>query len=90
MKNLKNILATLVLVTVVGASSSFGGVFITDRSVNDTREGCKATPTMSTGIMLGAEGIMLGVEGIMLGLEGIMLGVTRSGCSAQSEGIMLG
>jgi hypothetical protein len=92
MKNLKNILATLVLVTVMGVSSSLAGVFVTDRANTDTRtQGCKANPTLSTGIMIGTEGIMIGLEGIMIGLEGLLMSDRANvPCSAATEGIMIG
>ena len=82
MKNLKKMATMLVLVTVMGVSSTFGGVYLTDRNVNAEVKVADVTVTngctngggsINTGVMLG--GVMLG--GVMLGgvmLGGVMLG----------------
>ena len=90
MKNLKSIFAMLAMVTVMGVSSSFGGVYIIDRSATQCVQDNGSS--QGTGIMLGVEGIMIGgrgLEGIMIGgLEGIMIGGKSD--TPCTEGIMIG
>jgi LytS/YehU family sensor histidine kinase len=90
MKNLKNFAAMIVMVTVMGVSSSFAGIMLGDRSINngDTRDVTPCTVPVANG------GILLGdFAGILLGdFAGILLGDKAAPTcgGAVTEGILLG
>jgi hypothetical protein len=91
MKNLKNIAAMIVMVTVMGVSSSFAGILLGDRSINngDTRDNqpCATAPAVNAGILLAD------FAGILLAdFTGILLGdkAAPTCTGAVTEGILLG
>lgn len=84
MKNLKNAIAMLVLVTMMSVSTTFGGVYYTDRS-----RGVQEAPTAGscgTGTSVGSGVILSGVilSGVILSgviLSGVILSGTGRGAS---------
>jgi virulence family protein len=94
MKNLKNIIATLVLVSVMGVSTSFaGGIYIMDRAT--PKSDAPAPCEVKDGGEVINGGIMVGLTGIMVGLTGIMVGVAMdapscTGGTMTNDGIMVG
>ena len=91
MKNLKNIAAMIVMVTVLGVSSSFAGILLGDRSISNDNprdnQPCTAAPAVNSGILLAD------FAGILLAdFTGILLGdkVAPTCDTPVTEGILLG
>ena len=91
MKNLKNILAMLVLVTVMGVSTSFGGVYVIERTNNNDTRGCtpKVGTVYNTGILIAGEGILIAGEGILIALEGLIMSDRANTPCVATEGILI-
>lgn len=96
MKSVKNILAMVAMVTVMGVSSSFAGVYWADRN-GDVRTVCtKDGGSANGGILIGDFAASLG--GILIGdfaATGILIGDladTPAACGSDSAngGIMIG
>ena len=88
MKNLKNTLATLVLVTIMGVSTSFA----TGLYVNDSRS-CNSKVSYSTGILIAdSTGILIAdTVGILIADAAGLLISDRANvpCVAATEGILI-
>ncbi len=98
MKSVKNILAMVAMVTVMGVSSSFAGVYWADRNgdgTNDTKVCTKDGDSANGGILIGDFAASLG--GILIGdfaATGILIGDLADGDTCGSDsvngGIMIG
>ncbi|HEV7643877.1 MAG TPA: hypothetical protein VGO50_08065 [Pyrinomonadaceae bacterium] len=94
MKSVKNILAMVAMVTVMGVSSSFAGVYWADRNGGDTNVCTKDGDSANGGILIGDFAASLG--GILIGdfaATGILIGdLADDACSSDSAngGIMIG
>ncbi len=95
MKSVKNILAMVAMVTVMGVSSSFAGVYWADRN-GEVRTSCTKDESANGGILIGDFAASLG--GILIGdfaATGILIGDladTPATCGNDSAngGIMIG
>jgi hypothetical protein len=89
MKNVKSIFAMLVLVTVMGVSSTFGsGIYLGDRSINNQGEPtCSSTDTALTAILDNTGIIIAGLTGIIIAGKG---DVQEQPCTATAkDGIII-
>jgi len=94
MKNLKNILASILLVTVIGVSTSFGGVYYADKT-NDPKSTANVPCSVKDDGEVVNNGILIaGFSGILIaGLTGILIAGLASDAPScdgiTNEGILI-
>lgn len=89
MKSVKNIVAMLVLVTVMGVSSTFGGIYMTDRSVNgDVRTNSNTVCVDKDGAVINTGILVTSFTGILVtAITGVPTTINTNDVPACNDGI---
>ena len=97
MKNIKNTVATIALMAVLGLGSTVAnaGIIISDAPVPETKSQCTTVKggflqTMAGVLIQGISGVLIqGVNGMLISDGLIMSDASTKGCSTSKDGFLL-